>query len=105
MVNLDELQKKIYKNKVDKHFNLTNIPQEFCYLYGEVAEAYDAWSKKMDTATIGLELADVAIFTLGLAEMLGISLEDVLLKKIEINDKRVYVNGKKMEPATTNHQA
>ena len=98
MVDLNELQKKIYKNKVDKHFNLTNIPQEFCYLHGEVSEAFDAWSKKMDTEAISLELADVAIFTLGLAEMLGIDLEAALLKKIEINDKRVYVNGKKIEP-------
>lgn len=98
MVDLDELQKKIYKNKVDKHFNLTNIPQEFCYLYGEVAEAHDAWLKKKDTEEISLELADVAIFTLGLAEMLGISLEEALLKKIEINDKRIYINGKKVEP-------
>ncbi len=98
MVSLDELQKKIYQNKVEKHFNLTNIHQEFCYLYGEVAEAYDAWLKKMDTEAISLELADVAIFTLGLSEMLGISLEDSILKKIAINEKRVYVDGKKIEP-------
>ena len=98
MIDLNELQKKIYKNKVDKHFNLTNIPQEFCYLYGEVAEAHDAWQKKMSQEAISLELADVAIFTLGLAEMLGINLEEAVLKKIEINDKRVYVNGKKVEP-------
>ena len=98
MVDLNELQKKIYKNKVDKHFNLTNLHQEFCLLYGEVAEAYDAWSKKMSTEDISLELADVAIYTLGLAEMLGISLEDAILKKIAINDKRIYVNGKKIEP-------
>ena len=47
MVSLDELHKKIYQNKVNKHFNLTNLHQEFCYLYGEVAEAYDAWTKKI----------------------------------------------------------
>ena len=100
MVSLDELQKKIYQNKVAKHFNLTNIHQEFCYLYGEVAEAYDAWLKKMDTEAISLELADVAIFTLGLSEMLGISLEDAILKKIAINEKRIYIDGKKVEPTT-----
>ena len=98
MVSLDELQKRIYKNKVEKRFNLTNIHQEFCYLYGEVAEAYDAWLKKMDTEAISLELADVAIFTLGLSEMLGISLEEAVLKKMAINEKRVYIDGKKVEP-------
>lgn len=101
MVSLDELQKKIYQNKVNKHFNLTNIHQEFCYIYGEVAEAYDAWYKKQGTEAISLELADVAIFTLGLAEMLGISLEDAILKKIAINEKRVYINDKKIEPDST----
>ncbi len=98
MVDLNELQKKIYQNKVNKHFNLTNIHQEFCYIYGEVAEAYDAWYKKMGTDAISLELADIAIYVLGLAEMLGISLEDSILKKMAINEKRVYINGKKVEP-------
>ncbi|MCQ2381972.1 MAG: hypothetical protein MJ054_01565 [Clostridia bacterium] len=96
MVDLNEIQKKIYQNKVNKKFNLTNIYQEFCYIYGEVAEAYDAWYKKQGTEAISLELADVAIYTLGLAEMLGISLEDAILKKMAINEKRVYVDGKKV---------
>ena len=43
MVDLNELQKTIYQNKVKKGFNITNIPQEFCYIYGEVGEAYEAW--------------------------------------------------------------
>ena len=100
MVDLNELQKKIYQNKVNKHFNLTNIHQEVCYIFGEVAEAYDAWYKKMGTEAISLELADIAIYVLGLAEMLGISLEDSILKKMAINEKRVYVDGKKIEPTT-----
>ncbi len=97
MVSLDELQKQIYQNKVNKHFNLTNIHQEFCYIYGEVAEAYDAWLKKKGDEEVSLELADITIYVLGLAEMLGISLEDAVLKKIAINEKRVYVDGKKVE--------
>ena len=46
MVDLKELQKKIYQNKVDKKFNLTNIPQEICYLHGEVTETFEAWNKQ-----------------------------------------------------------
>lgn len=98
MVDLNELQKQIYENKVKKGFNITNVHQEFCYIYGEVAEAYDAWNKKMSKDEIGLELADVTIYLLGLCEILGISLEEEVLKKIKINEKRVYVNGKKIEP-------
>lgn len=98
MVDLNELQKQIYENKVKKGFNITNVHQEFCYIYGEVAEAYDTWNKKMSKDEIGLELADVTIYLLGLCEILGISLEEEVLKKIKINEKRVYVNGKKIEP-------
>ncbi len=99
MVDLNELQKRIYQNKVEKKFNLTNIPQEFCYLHGEVTESFDAWLKKKSNEEVSLELADVAIFTLGLAEMLGVDLEAAILKKIDINEKRVYINGQKIDNA------
>ena len=42
MVDLKKLQKDIYKNKVDKGFNVTDVNKEFCLTYGEVAEAYEA---------------------------------------------------------------
>lgn len=44
---------------------------------------------------MGEELADVAIYLLGISEILGIDLEQEILKKIEKNRKRVYqkVNG------------
>lgn len=41
-LNTKEIQKRIYENKVAKGFNTTDIPKEFCLLYGEVAEAFDA---------------------------------------------------------------
>ena len=100
MVDLNELQKEIYANKLKKGFNVTNIPPEFCYIYGEVGEAYDAWVKNMGKEEIGLELADVTIYLLGLCEILGISLEDEVLKKVKINEKRIYVDGKKIEPSS-----
>ena len=34
MVNLKELQKDVYKNKIDKGFNVTDINKEFCLTYG-----------------------------------------------------------------------
>ena len=83
-----EVQKRIYTNKVNKGFNVTNIDKEFCYLYGEVGEAYEAWRKKEDG--LGSELADIAIYLLGLAEILQINLGDEVARKIEINEKRTY---------------
>ena len=88
MVDLKELQKEIYQNKVDKGFNVTDVNKEFCLIYGEVAEAYEAWKKKKDD--LGEELTDVAIYLLGLSEILGINLEDEIQKKVYKNAKREY---------------
>lgn len=90
-----ELQKRIYDNKVKHNFNLTNIEQEFCLLYGEVGEAYEAFLKKKDRGELGAELADVAIYLYGLAELLNFDLGAEMEKKMAINEKRVYekVNG------------
>ncbi len=98
MVNLDELQKQIYQNKINKGFNTTDINKEFCYMYGEVGEAYEAYVKSYDKKELGKEFADIAIYLLGLCEILGFSLEKEILNKIEINEKRIYINGKKIEP-------
>ena len=58
-MDLKKLQKEIYQNKVDKGFNTTDVNKEFCLLYGEVGEAYDAYRKGKDD--LGEELADIAI--------------------------------------------
>ena len=89
MIDLAEVQKKIYKNKVAKNFNVTDIYMEFCYTYGELSEACDAYLKKKDD--LGEELADVAIYLLGLSEILGVNLEEEILKKMEKNEKRQYI--------------
>ena len=87
-MDMKEMQKKIYENKVNKGFNVTDIPMEFCYIYGEVAEAYEAWRKHEDT--VGEELADVAIYLLGLAEILGVDLQHEIERKMSINEHRTY---------------
>ena len=92
-MDLNEIQKRIIQNKKNKGFNTTDLYMEFCLLYGEVAEACDAYGKKKDD--LGSELADVAIYLLGISELLGFSLEDEINKKLVINENRVYrkVNG------------
>lgn len=90
---MNEIQKQIWQNKVNKGFNITDVNKEFCLLYGEVAEAYEAYRKKKDD--LGEELADIAIYLMGLSEMLGFDLEDQILSKVSKNEKRVYkdING------------
>ena len=81
-------QKLAWENKVAKGFNTTDIPLEFCLLQGELAEAFDAWRKGREDA--GEELADVAIYLLGLAEMTGVDLQDQIEAKMVKNATRVY---------------
>ena len=88
MIDLKKAQSDIYKNKVYKGFNVTDINKEFCLTYGELSEAYEAWRKKKDD--LGEELADVAIYLLGLSEILKIDLEEEILHKIHKNSKREY---------------
>lgn len=89
-MDLKKIQKDIWQNKLKKGFNTTDVNKEFCFLYGEVSEAYDAWKKKKDD--LNEELADVAIYLMGLSEMLGFDLADEIEKKVSKNEKRVYKN-------------
>lgn len=95
-MNVKELQKAVWANKVAKGFDKTTVEQEFCYLYGEVGEAYDAYYKKKDD--LGEELADIAIYLLGISQILGYDLEKEIIKKIEKNKNRKYkdVDGRKI---------
>ena len=96
-MDLKKLQKEIYQNKLDKGFNTTDVNKEFCLLYGEVGEAYDAYRKGKDD--LGEELADIAIYLLGLSEILGKDLEEEIKNKVQINKNRKYkdVNGTKIK--------
>lgn len=88
--NLRNIQKEIFDNKAKKGFNTTNVEFEFCLTYGELAEAFEAYRKK--SITVGEELADVAIFLYGIAEILGFDLNNEILKKVDKNKNRIYDN-------------
>jgi len=89
-MNMKKIQKEIWQNKINKGFNTTDVNKEFCLLYGEISEAYDAYKKKKED--LNEELADIAIYLMGLSEMLGFDLETEILKKVEKNSKRIYKN-------------
>lgn len=46
---MKQMQKDIYQNKINKGFNIKDVNAEFCLIYGEVSEAYEAWKKKSGT--------------------------------------------------------
>lgn len=42
-MDLRQMQKAVFQSKLDKGFNTTDVNKEFCLLYGEIAEAHNAW--------------------------------------------------------------
>jgi NTP pyrophosphatase (non-canonical NTP hydrolase) len=107
-----EAQARAWANKKAKGFNTTNVDREFCLLMAELGEAYEAWRKTTRRPplyrrvlaalriwplpapaphrSLRLEIADVHIFTLGLAQMLGIDSAAVVTEKLAINEARRY---------------
>ena len=96
MIDLKQKQLEVMENKKNHGWEV-RIPEEFCYLYGEVSEAYDAWLKKKND--LGGELADIAIYLMAISETLGFNLEEEIEKKMETNRHRKYikVDGKEVK--------
>lgn len=92
MVNLKELQIEVMRNKKEKGFNTTDVAMEFCRAHEELSEAYSKFSKSQEG--VAEEFADVAVFLLGMCEILGFDLEKELVRKIEINKNRKYKKSK-----------
>ncbi len=88
MVDLKKLQKEIMRNKLEKGFNTTEIALEFCRAHEELSEAFKKHNRGENGASE--ELADVAIFLLGMCEILGFNLEKEVVRKIKINKYRKY---------------
>ncbi|MEK7572562.1 MAG: hypothetical protein AAB493_01765 [Patescibacteria group bacterium] len=88
MVDLKELQKEVMRNKIEKGFNVTDVALEFCRAHEELSEAFSKFSKGQKG--VAEEFADVAIFLLGMCEILDYDLEKELILKIEKNKNRKY---------------
>ena len=86
---LKQIQERILENKKNHGFNTTDIKFEMLLLYTEISELFQAHMKN-DHANMAEELADIAIYALGIAEMLDIDLGEEILKKMAINEKRIY---------------
>ncbi len=95
MVDLNDLQKEIMRNKIEKGFNTTDVALEFCRAFEELSEAFSKHNKNLPG--VAEEFADVAIFLLGMSEILGYDLEKELIKKVETNKNRVYLKSKSPE--------
>lgn len=88
MIDLQKLQKEVFNNKIAKGFNTTDVGFEFSLTHEELSEAFHAYRKNL--SDVGEELADVAIFLLGLSAILNVNLEEEIIKKVEKNKNREY---------------
>ncbi|MFH1366072.1 MAG: hypothetical protein ABIG99_01665 [Patescibacteria group bacterium] len=88
MTDLKKLQKEVMKNKLEKGFNTTDVALEFCHAHEELSEAFHKYNKR--EGGVAEEFADVAIFLLGMSEILGFDLEKEIIRKVEINKNRKY---------------
>lgn len=79
MLDIKKAQEAIIQNKINHNFNITDLDMEFCLAYGELGEAYIAMLKKLDD--LGEELADTAIYTLGIAELSNLNLSNQIETK------------------------
>ena len=91
-VDLKKLQEEVMRNKIEKGFNTTDVALEFCRAHEELSEAFAKFHRNEDG--VAEEFADVAIFLLGMCEMLGYDLEKEVTRKIEINKNRKYIKSK-----------
>jgi NTP pyrophosphatase (non-canonical NTP hydrolase) len=87
-VDITELQRQAWQNKLAKGFNTTDVALEFGLLTAEVGEAFTAWRKRLPD--LGEELADVFIYLTSLAEMTGIDLGAEVQRKLARNAAREY---------------
>ena len=98
MVDLHQLQREIYQNKVDRGFNVTDVGKEIVLMVeelGELAHAYKD-SDKLPAVNISHKeemvdaVGDLMVYCLGLCEMLGVDSEDVLRTIVENNKTRTH---------------
>ncbi len=88
MGQIDDLQKRAWNIKVKNGFDKTTADRDMLLAYGEMAEVFDAYRKELED--LDEELADVVIYIMGLAEKLGVSLEEAVFKKLEKVEKRKW---------------
>jgi NTP pyrophosphatase (non-canonical NTP hydrolase) len=98
MIDLLDLQRAIYANKVNRGFNVTDVGKEIVLMVeelGELAHAYKN-SDKLPAVDISHKdemvdaVGDLMVYCLGLCEMFGVDSETVLQTIVENNRTRTH---------------
>ena len=86
-MDIRSAQKIAWDGKLTAGINTNDVSLGFDLLSGEVAKAFDTWTK--NHREMAEDLASIAIFLLRLAEMAGIDLQTVVEAKLAISMSRV----------------
>jgi len=98
MIDLLQLQHDIYRNKIKRNFNVTDVGKEIVLMVeelGELARAYKN-SDKLPAPDISHKdemvdaIGDLMIYCLGLCEMLDADSEEILRSIVEQNKTRTH---------------
>ncbi len=86
-MDIRSAQKIAWDAKLAKGFNTNDVTFELCSLSGEVANAFDAWSK--GRREMAEELGAITILLFRLAEMVGTDLQEVVETKLAVSKATV----------------
>ena len=78
----------------DQFHSPANLAKSIAIESGELLECFQ-WNDNYDKKEVCKELADVVNYAILLADKLGVSLEDIVMEKLEENSKKYPVNKSK----------
>lgn len=78
----------------DQFHSPANLAKSIAIESGELLECFQ-WNDDFDKKEVCEELADVVNYAILLADKLGVSLEDIVMQKLEENSKKYPVNKSK----------
>jgi len=96
-VKLREFQKKVYDDAKEKGlWDTLTVIGGLHRVLAEVNEAIDEYEDEdRNWYNFRLELADIVLMTMSVAERTSINLESAMIEKYKINLKREYRHGKR----------
>ena len=96
MGTMQELQDLVVKFRADRGWGKYHTVQNLCLaIASETGELCHEvrWGNGFDIEAVRVEMADIAIFLLSLADVIGVDLEHVIIKKVRDNSIRYPVGG------------
>ena len=95
---MEEVEEAIIKFTKDRDWGQfhspANLAKSIVIESGELLECFQ-WNDNYNKEKVCEELADVVNYAILLADKLGVSLEDITMKKIEENSKKYPINKSK----------